>query len=73
MRLSVLGPEASATLAQARLREMIGAFGTFSVPRLASFHAGLHRQEKFFSETTRKHSFLLSAEEAGTGPAILTR
>ena len=47
--------------ARAKLREMAGAFGQFSVPRLAAFHA-VERGKR----QRHRRGFLLSAEELAT-------
>jgi hypothetical protein len=56
IRLTVTGPKEARTHARKKLREMAGAFGQFSLPRLASF-----RVCRF-----RRRPFLLSTEEAAT-------
>src|SRR5204863_211785 len=55
IRLRVHGADGDEPQARIKLREMAGAFGQFSSPRHAAFHA-----------TRRRHSFLLSTEELAT-------
>jgi hypothetical protein len=73
IRLIVTAPAASGSSARAKLQEMAGSFGLFSVPRLGVFHASRPR----VSPTTarrRNHPFLLSTEELATlwHPSTLT-
>ena len=60
IRLTVSGPPDAAAQALRKLREIGGAFGQFSVPRLASFHPSRSRRG------CRPPMFLLSAEELAT-------
>jgi TraM recognition site of TraD and TraG/Helicase HerA, central domain len=64
--LTVIGPATRSAAAKAKLEEMAGAFGIFSSPHRASFHASKIRLGE--SGRHRKHgrTFLLSAEELAT-------
>lgn len=57
--LRVVTPRGEEKRADAKLLEMAGAFGQFSVPRLACFHAARLRRG-------RRRGFLLSTEELAT-------
>lgn len=57
IRLSVTNRSADEHIACAKLRDMAGAFGQFSSPRLASFR---------FARARRPHACLLSTEEVAT-------
>jgi hypothetical protein len=61
IRLSVAAAPKDAARAQARLRHMAGAFGQFTIPRMAKFHVSAIR-----SEAVRGRGFLLSCEELAT-------
>jgi len=54
-----------ATGAKAMLRQLAGAFGQFTVPRLARFHATRARRTRRFSHRAGR-GFLLSCEELAT-------
>lgn len=58
--LSVSGPEEAQAEAHRKLREMAGAFGQFSSPRLAAFHPRSSHSRK------SPPPFLLSTEEVAT-------
>lgn len=66
IRLAVFGPPGRADEAAARLREMAGAFGQFSLPRLASLHPGPGRRHRAWPRRFRSPASLLSAEELAT-------
>ena len=61
IRLIVTAPRAGREEAESKLREIGGAFGQFSVPRLASFHATRSEERRH-----RGRGFLLSTEELAT-------
>ena len=63
IRLSVSAPENLASAARARLRQMAGSFGQFTVPRLGTFRVSRIRcgNRRF-----RRRGFLLSCEELAT-------
>jgi len=61
IRLSVAALSKDATRAQAILHQMAGAFGQFTVPRMAKFHVSA-----VSSKTIRGRGFLLSCEELAT-------
>lgn len=60
IRLTVVAPPEDGDRARAKLREMAGAFGQFSIPRLAHFHAVPTGRFQ------RRPRFLLSTEELAT-------
>lgn len=66
IRLMVAGPPTSATDAERKLREMVGAFGQFSAPRLASFQASPVYRSQGPARRFRMPTFLLSTEEIAT-------
>jgi energy-coupling factor transporter ATP-binding protein EcfA2 len=66
IRLLVFGSKTGETDAAAKLREMAGAFGQFSAPRLASFHASALRRSWRVPSRFRHPPFLLSTEELAT-------
>jgi hypothetical protein len=62
IRLFVSAPPQDTRLAHARIRQMAGAFGAFTTPRLARFHLCHDRSET----AADGNSFLLSHEELAT-------
>jgi hypothetical protein len=66
IRLIVSGPPAAGGAATAKLREIAGAFGIFSVPRLGAFHTTTIRCVRIPPRRFRGHPFLLSTEEVAT-------
>jgi hypothetical protein len=62
LRLTVAGPAGAHGDAEAKLRELAGAFGQFNSHRLASFHVGPIRHGR----PRRPRPFLLSTEELAT-------
>ncbi|MBI3466449.1 MAG: type IV secretory system conjugative DNA transfer family protein [Planctomycetes bacterium] len=67
IRLIVCGPPEADEQACRKLREIAGAFGQFSSPRLASFHRSRIRHVPIGRGRRRKlHPFLLSTEELAT-------
>lgn len=66
IRLSVQAPAEAEEQATNVLHEMAGAFGQFSAPRLASFHAGPVRVHASPSHAFTGSPFLLSTEEVAT-------
>ncbi len=66
VRLTVTGPADQAELAAEALGELIAAFGPFSIPRLASFHAGPIRTVQPGRGQKFAPPFLLSTEELAT-------
>jgi hypothetical protein len=65
IRLIVTAPAASGSAAKAKLQEMAGSFGLFSVPRLGVFHASPPRVSRTLPRR-KSHPFLLSTEELAT-------
>lgn len=65
IRLAVSGPESACASARAKLAEMAGAFGQFSVPSLAVFHSSRVRHARP-GKTPHGKGFLLSTEEVAT-------
>lgn len=66
VRVSVSGPDRAELHATSLLAELAGAFGQFSVPRLASFHVGRIRTHDNPPEDFSYGPFLLSNEEVAT-------
>ena len=66
IRLSVMAPAAVEDQATGLLRELAGTFGQFSVPRLASFHAGPIHAHASPPRDFAGAPFLLSTEEVAT-------
>ena len=61
IRLSVAAAPKDAAQAQARIRQMAGAFGQFTVPRMAKFHVSAVPPKRIHGR-----GFLLSCEELAT-------
>jgi len=66
IRLIVTAPATDELLARSKLSEIAGAFGQFSLPRLASFHLSRVRRSKSRPRRLRSRAFLLSTEELAT-------
>jgi len=71
LALRVSGTAATHDQAKLRLRQMAGAFGQFTVPRMARFHMG---RVSLGNRSSRGRGFLLSTEELATlwHPATMT-
>jgi hypothetical protein len=70
IRLSVSGPPKAESRARAKLQEMAGAFGQFTMPRLSTFRMSRIRRKRIpprpSGRTSRPRGFLLSSEELAT-------
>ncbi len=74
IRLSVTGPANLGERAPDLIRDMVGAFGQFSTPRLATFRAGVLQEDVDPARPMTGPPFLLSTEELATlfHPATLS-
>jgi hypothetical protein len=66
LRVVVSASRHKARLARLQLRQMMGAFGQFTVPQRANFHPSRVRARRKLSSVGGQDGFLLSAEELAT-------
>jgi len=64
-RIVVFGPQTDAQVARAQIQHIAGAFGHFTLPRMATFHVFPVRRHGM-RDRSRGRGFLLSAEELAT-------